>query len=249
MKIILRTILIPLAVSITSAIGPSNLAFGDSADSRAEFSIASKSKGRVVGGTSDGMSCRFKSDDGLIHCIYGHAKSTDWLATTVSAPQFTTIGNNRIGQFQPEVSKSYAYLNTETSTNDGGGGIEHCKLALQFLTTANEIIWIWHDELRFDGSSQYAAIDTNGDNIADKAISGIWNGNLGGSNRWTSANSNENRYSDDERKFAARPIFGKINGLGRRRGCNAAGVEVAEIQRAVGLIGTSADGAGAGLEN
>ena len=238
----LRAIQCLLALSISSTFGLPDVAIGDSAAGRSEFSIPRESKGSVVGSTDDGMTCRYKSDDGLIHCIYGQSKPIDWLASSVTEPEFNSGGNKRFGQFNLEASKSYAFLNAETSTGDGGGGSMHCKLALQFLTAANEIIWIWHDELRFDGSSQYAALDTNGDGIADKAVSGSWNGNMSGSNRWSPASASDNRYSGSEQNFAARPVFGKIDGIGRRRGCSAEGVGIAEVRNTEGRIGTSVDG-------
>ena len=232
----------PIAASIFSTLGLPGLALGDSTTLRAEFSIPLVYKESVVGSAEDGMSCRYKDEDGLIHCVYGHSEFTDWLATSVSEPEFISNGKNRFGQFEPGESNSYAFLNAEISSGDDGGSTMHCKLALQFLTAANEIIWIWHDELRFDGSSQYAALDTNGDGIADKAVSGAWNGNMSGSNRWSPANSSDKKLIGEELEFSARPIFGKIDGAGRRRGCDATGVGIAEVERAEGKIKATVDG-------
>ncbi|MDE0304550.1 MAG: hypothetical protein OXI87_06660 [Albidovulum sp.] len=242
MRAIQSAVLCQMAVSFFSALGFPELAFGDSTSGRAIFSIIRESKSSILGSTNDGMSCRFKDEDGLIHCIYGQSENTDWLASSVTEPEFNSNGNNRFGQFDPSESKSYAFLNAEIASDVGGGRTKHCKLTLQFVTTDNEIIWIWHDELRLDGSGQYAALDTNGDGIADKAVSGSWNGNLSGSSRWSPANATDNTFSDSERKFADRPVFGRINGVGRRRGCDATGVGIAEIQSAEGQIGTSVDG-------
>ncbi|MCY4258900.1 MAG: hypothetical protein OXC91_01370 [Rhodobacteraceae bacterium] len=57
-------------------------------------------------------------------------------------------------------------------------------MALQFVTAKGEIIWIWHDELRYGGQGGHAALDTNGDGLADLAVTGTWNGCLYGVARW-----------------------------------------------------------------
>ena len=242
MREIKYSMFFPLAATIISAFGFSGPALGDSTIERSEFSIPRSPDESIIGGKDDGMSCRYKGNDGLIHCIFGNSKAPEWLAYSVSKPKFNDFGTNRFGQYEFGSAKAYSFLNAETSSAEGGGGTAHCKLTLQFLTTANEIIWIWHDELRFDGSSQYAALDTNGDGIADKAVGGQWNGKMGGSGRWTPASSGDNRYSVDEQVFAARPVFGKAKGAGRPRTCDAEGVGIAEVRQADGQIGISVDG-------
>ena len=231
-----------LSAALLAAAGHPAEARSDSSGGRAGFSIPFAAKGRVVGDVSNGMACRYKGGDGLIHCVYDHAREADLIAGSVSTPAFSAVGGNRFGQFEPEASSRYSFLSAETESEDGILGTMHCKLALQFVTSADEIIWIWHDELRFDGSSQYAALDIDGDGLADRAVAGRWNGGMGGSNRWTPSSGNGASYDEDETSFTARPEFGRVGGVGRRRGCDAEGAGVADVENASGRVAESVGG-------
>ncbi len=149
-----------------------------------------------------------------------------------------------MGHFSPEEGVRYAFLNAEAPTPvSGGAATMYCKLALQFQTSTDEIVWIWHDEFRFDSAGQVAVVDSDGDGYSDLAVAGRWNGNMYGSNRWWTPNPFGSSFTAEERTYPARPAFGRINGIGRNRSCQPASVKVMKLAPVSAKMTHSVDGA------
>ena len=209
-------------------------AVGSSADSTgipATASIEKNRNGSILGDTADGKTCKYKFSDKKVHCVYEDGASEEFLADAIRSPTFSGLGKLNFGNVSVVSTKRYAFLNAETgSTVSGTSAVVYCKLALQFITSSNEIIWIWHDELYFQGGRHVAVMDTDGSGQPDLAVSGSWNGNMYGSNRWWTPSTTSSTYTVAERAYATRPTFGKIKRAGKSRGCKPTNVRVATLK-------------------
>ena len=161
-------------------------AVGSSADSTgipATAPIEKNRNGSILGNTVDGKTCKYKFSDKKVHCVYEDGAGEEFLADAIRGPTFSGLGKLDFGNFSAVSTKRYAFLNAETGSSvQGTDAVVYCKLALQFITSRNEIIWIWHDELYFRGGRHVAVMDTDGSGQPDLAVSGGWNGNMYGSN-------------------------------------------------------------------
>lgn len=208
-----------------------NQAASDSTRLSPNLKAPNRSGASLLGAASDGSACRYKASDGRIHCVY--ATDGDVIALSVGRPEFDTRSGTAHGLFTPLDGARYGFVDPVTATPAGDtvGSVE-CKLALQFRTEADELVWIWHDELRFISGGQAALIDPDGDGHANSFVRGTWTGMVYGSNRWRTPDPHDSRYSASERSFAARPTFGQLDGRGRVRGCRPS-AGIARIEPAV----------------
>ena len=206
---------------------------GDSASNRPVLAVPKTNAGSIVGKTSDGKICRFHASDSKIHCLYDSSSQSEFIAESILTPTFARFGKYDFGYVQVVDGKSYSFLNAEAaSPAEGGVGAVYCRLALQFETDAGEIIWIWHEEIRFEKSRHITLIDANGDGLPDLAVSGQWNGNISGTNRWWTPDSYDGEYSAEERQYPARPTFGKLSSSGKNRACKPEEATVASLSDA-----------------
>ena len=233
-------VLLWTALQVSALLAAAAPASADSTDVPASAQAAKRQDRSILGSASDGRTCKYKSADKKIHCLHGDGSAEEHLVDEIAEPEFTGIGRLDFGRMDASPGTQYVFLDAEASTPvPGRSALVFCKLALQFITARNEIIWIWHDELAVDGGSHLAAIDTDGSGRADLAVSGRWNGTIYGSNRWWTANPNDSAYSAAERTYAARPTFGKIGGKGRDRGCKPGEARVATVVPRSANIGVS----------
>lgn len=229
-KTISPTALLRTVLKASALLAAAVSASADSTDVPASAQTAKRQDHSILGGASDGKTCKYKSADKKIHCLHGDGGAEEHLVDDIMDPEFTGIGRLDFGRVEANPGAHYVFLNAESAAAvPGRSALVFCKLALQFITARNEIIWIWHDELAIDGGGHLAAIDTDGSGHADLAVSGRWNGTIYGSNRWWTANPNDSAYSAAERSYAARPTFGKIGGKGRDRGCKPSDARVATV--------------------
>lgn len=223
-------VLLWIAMQVLALLASAASASADSTDVPASAQAAKRQDDSILGSASDGKTCKYKSADKKIHCLHGDGGTEEHLVDEIVEPEFTGIGRLDFGRMEASPGTPYVFLGAETADAvPGRSALVFCKLALQFITARNEIIWIWHDELAVDGGHHLAAIDTDGSGHADLAVSGRWNGTIYGSNRWWTANPNDSAYSAAERSYAARPTFGKIGGKGRNRGCKPSETRVATV--------------------
>ena len=108
-----------------------------------------------------------------------------------------------------------------------GSDFTICKLSLEFKPKGKPVVWIWFDEIRFDGENHRAFIDSNGDGFIDRTLVGKWNGNLYGSRKWWTPDPLDGVYTAEEREYTNRPGFETING--KLRGCSVEKVKVATL--------------------
>ena len=220
-------------------------ALGDSSTIRSMLDIPKAPQNSIIGQATDDKTCRYKSTDGKIHCTYGSGgNAEEYVADSTSTPSFPAFGSFRMGHVSLEEGARYTFLNAESpSPVSGRVAVRYCRLALQFLTSDDEIVWIWHDELRYDGSGQVAVVDSDGDGYGDLPVTGEWNGNLYGSSRWWTPNPYESSYSAEERAYPPRPTFGRINGAGKSRSCVPDSVKVVKLVPVSTRTGPSVNGA------
>ena len=210
----------------------------DSTGIPATASIEKSRNGSILGDTADGKTCKYKFNDKKVHCVYEDGASEEFLADAIRSPTFSGLGKLDFGNIRATSTKRYAFLNAETGSSvSGTDAVVYCKLALQFITSRNEIIWIWHDELYFQSGRHVAVLDTDGSGQPDLAVSGSWNGNMYGSNRWWTPSTTSSTYTAAERAYATRPTFGKINRAGKSRGCKPGNVRVATLKSLSANIG------------
>ena len=210
----------------------------DSTGIPATASIEKSRNGSILGDTADGKTCKYKFNDKKVHCVYEDGTSEEFLADAISSPTFSGLGKLDFGNISATSTMRYAFLNAETGSSvSGTDAIVYCKVALQFITSRNEIIWIWHDELYFQSGRHVAVLDTDGSGQPDLAVSGSWNGNMYGSNRWWTPSTTSSTYTAAERAYATRPTFGKINWAGKSRGCKPGNVRVATLKSLSANIG------------
>ena len=223
-------VLLWIAMQVLALLASVASASADSTDVPASAQAAKRQDDSILGSASDGKTCKYKSADKKIHCLHGDGGTEEHLVDEIVKPEFTGIGRLDFGRMEASPGTPYVFLGAEIADAvPGRSALVFCKLALQFITARNEIIWIWHDELAIDGGRHLAVIDTDGSGHADLAVSGRWNGTIYGSNRWWTANPNDSAYSAAERSYAARPTFGKIGGKGRDRGCKPSETRVATV--------------------
>ena len=210
----------------------------DSTGIPATASIEKNRNGSILGDTVDGKTCKYKFSDKKVHCVYEDGAGEEFLADAIRGPTFSGLGKLDFGNVSAVSTKRYAFLNAETGSSvQGTDAVVYSKLALQFITSRNEIIWIWHDELYFRGGRHVAVMDTDGSGQPDLAVSGGWNGNMYGSNRWWTPSATSSTYAAAERAYVTRPTFGKINRVGKDRGCKPENVRVATLKSLSANIG------------
>ncbi len=203
---------------------------GDSSSLQQGFTISKRLSHSLLGTVNDMKICRYRSEDGRLHCDVDSSSSatqTLIVAKTLKS-QLRHHGSGSRGQVVVSSGHHYGFSSPETVTlNDSKTAYIHCKLALEFQLSNQDMFWIWHDEIRFNPSSAMAYIDSNGDQLADLAIRGHWTGSFTGVRRWQPIDPANSFYSDAQRKFPSRPSFGEVNGLGRR--CDITNVVVARL--------------------
>ena len=184
-------------------------AIGDSSTPFPEFAISAITAGSIVGKAEDGRVCRYLSDDGKIHCVYGSGPMEEFIAGQIIAPDLPRLGSSTQGTFAVPKGSVTAFLNGEhESRRSGATASTICRLAVWFEADSGQRLWIWHDELRQKNGGHYAHIDSDGDGAADLAISGKWSGGINGSRRWEPDDPNDATYSEELRRYPKRPAFG-----------------------------------------
>ena len=207
---------------------PTLLAGGDSSSMPRSFHVPKRGETSLLGTASDGMFCTYRESDGRIHCQESADGSTEYLVSRLMIPLFRGTRQSTEGQVQVRVGETYGFVSAiaETPDSQGPGAIQ-CKLALELVLGNGSSLWIWYDELRSFSGVQGAAIDSNGDGMADLALTGSWSGKINGTRRWWDSDPYNTGYSDDERSFPDRPEFGTVNGISR--GCRQTGARVAVL--------------------
>ena len=201
----------------------------DSTSIVSNFTISAKSTHSILGDVRNGMTCKYVSTDRKIHCKYSNSAQHEFLADRVLIPTYSRFQPNNPGRIIVSSGSKYAFINPETKKYIGSTQL-FCRLILQFITTNNEYIWLWYDELRFVNGQQMAMIDINADGIAEISVSGHWTGNIFGTNKWLPINPESNSYSLEAQSYPLRPTLGKINNRGRHRGCQPDGSKVALLK-------------------
>ena len=192
----------------------------------------------IVGDVKDGMTCKYISTDSKIHCKYSDTPAEEFLVDRTITPSYSRFQPGKPGKITLSPNAHYAFINPVNISSSGSVN-QHCRVALQFKTSRNEIIWIWHNELRYGSQGEHAVIDTNGDDLADLAVTGKWNGRLFGIMKWQPGSSSST-YSSAEQTYPARPDINAVTGNSRKRGCKPAATKVAQLkslstQNTVGL--------------
>lgn len=180
----------------------------------------------ILGGVENNKLCSYKTIDKKVHCLSSKEGESEYKVTEIRSPTFPRFQSRKIGSISVQNNTIYGFISPVTYKRAGQDTIA-CKLVLEFKPTGNPALWIWHDEIRFDGGNHKAFIDTNGDGFIDSTLVGRWNGNLYGSNKWWSPDPFDGKYSTDEREFTNRPEFGLING--KTRGCDVESAKVATL--------------------
>ena len=201
----------------------------DSTNIVSNFTISARSTHSILGDVRNGMTCKYLSTDRKIHCKYSNSPHQELLADGVLIPTYSRFQPNNPGRINVSNGSTYAFINPETKKYIGSTQL-FCRLILQFITTNNEYIWLWYNELRFVNGQQMAMIDLNADGIAEISVSGQWTGKIFGTNKWQPINPASNSYSSEEQTYPLRPTLGKISNQGRYRGCKPNGSKVALLK-------------------
>ena len=180
----------------------------------------------LLGTAENNKLCSYKTLDKKIHCQSNQKGASEYKVTAIRSPVFPRFQPRRTGTISVVNNTRYGFI-APLSYNKVGHDTIVCKLALNFKPTGKAAVWIWFDEIRFDGSNHRAFVDTNGDGLIDSTLVGKWNGNLYGSNRWWTPDPFDGRYSSTLREFTNRPEFGTVGG--KVRGCSVENVKVATL--------------------
>lgn len=219
---------------------------GDSSDLSGGFSIVKRADGSILGDASNRKLCRFHSEDNRIHCNSENPRSvnaapTEFLAVSNIRPRFANFGSNTSALLSISRNARYAFANPEsTELINGGTAFAHCKLALQFQLANRDTFWIWHDEIRFNGSRTAAFVDSDGDGQADFAARGSWTGRVNGTRRWESVDPRSRRYTAAQMRFPTRPNFGSTSGL--RRNCRVSEVVIVKLASDMPILADNVTG-------
>ncbi len=211
-----------VAATLLGAMAPVSVGAVDASYTRGSFLVLKSPSSSVIGRAKDGMTCHYTGSTSKIDCVYS-AQGQDYIVSSALTPTFSRFGAIRFGRVVVSQIGHYAFANGESSrASTAGSGLEYCRLALQFVTAASEIIWIWHDELHYSNGKQIARIDSNRDSHADLAVSGYWNGTVYGTKRWWTPDPTSSAYAADERSYPDRPEFTTRTTGGKQRGCKPA---------------------------
>ncbi|MCY4541722.1 MAG: hypothetical protein OXB95_04895 [Rhodobacteraceae bacterium] len=207
------------ATCVLASVAPDDSRAVDSTYSRPDFDAPKTSDSSVLGRASDGMTCQYAGSTGKIDCLYSMG-GEEYIVDSVSRPTYSRFGSFPFGRMSKVSGGRLGFANGESQGNArGGSGLVFCRLALQFRTADNELVWIWHDELRHVDGKQLALIDTNGDRHPDLAVNGEWNGVVHGSSRWWTPDPTSSAYASDERSYTVRPEFHAKTSRDRSRSC------------------------------
>lgn len=220
----LRTLLVIAVVMIATC----QMLAGDSTSLVSGLPATKRAERSIVGDVKNGMTCKYVSSDSKIHCKYSDGPEQEYLVDSVLSPAYSRFQRNKPGKITKTAGSIYAFIDP-VHTSSSGSVVEKCRLALQFRTTQGEIIWIWHDELRYGDQGEYAAIDTNGDDHADIAVTGTWNGRLFGIRKWQPGSSVAS-YSQAELEYPSRPEITEVTSNNRSRGCKPVSARVAVLK-------------------
>lgn len=180
----------------------------------------------ILGNVENNKLCKFKSIDSKIHCQSNQGGIVEYRVDETIYPILPRFQSRKIGNIIVENDKIYGFT-SPISHQWESQDTSVCKLALEFVETGQHAIWIWYDEIRFDGAEHRAHIDTDGDGFIDRILTGNWNGNLYGSKKWWTPDPFDGKYTTEEREYTHRPVFERING--RVRGCGIANVKVVSL--------------------
>ena len=180
----------------------------------------------ILGNVENNKFCKFKSIDSKIHCQSKQGGIVEYRVDETIYPIFPRFQSRRIGNIIVENDKIYGFT-SPISRQRESQDTSVCKLALEFVETGQNAVWIWYDEIRFGGAVHRAHIDTDGDGFIDRILTGNWNGNLYGSKKWWTPNPFDGKYTVGEREYTTRPEFNRING--KVRGCDIANVKVVSL--------------------
>ena len=180
----------------------------------------------ILGSAENNKLCSYKSNDKKIHCLSNLEDKKEYKVSAIRSPTFPRFQARKIGSINVQNNSMYGFISPITYKRVGQDTIA-CKLALAFKQTGMAVVWIWFDEIRFDGRNHRAFLDTNGDSLIDRTLVGQWNGNLYGSKKWWTPDPFDGKYSTEEREFTNRPEFGTFKG--KARGCGVESVKVATL--------------------
>ena len=177
----------------------------------------------ILGNVENNKLCKFKSIDSKIHCQSNQGGIVEYKVDQLINPSFPRFQSRKIGNILVENGKIYGFI-LPISHQKEGQDTSICKLALEFVETGKPSVWIWFDEIRFDGQLHRAFIDTNGDGFIDRTLEGKWNGKLYGSKKWWTPDPFDGKYTTLQRQYTNRPEFTQIRG--KVRGCDIDNVKV-----------------------
>ncbi len=200
----------------------------DSTGLAGDLEAAKRSAASIVGTVRDGMTCKYLDADRRIHCTFGDSPEQEYLVEKILVPAYSRFQSRRPGRITITNGTRYAFVNPVSATRSGPA-TRLCRLALQFITGNNEIIWIWHDELRSRAGGTHAVLDTDGDGLADLAVRGAWNGRLHGVARWQPEGASGTLPQAD-RVYPVRPDITAVSRAMGPRGCKPALARVAVMQ-------------------
>jgi len=216
-----------IAVIIILA-GSGGVIAGDSTRLAGDLEATKRPDPSIVGTVRDGMTCKYLNTDRKIHCTFSDSPRQEYLVEKTIQPAYSRFQPNKPGKITITNGARYAFVNPVSETRSGTT-TRMCKLALQFITGKNEIIWIWHDEFRYGTGGTHAALDTNGDGLADLAVKGAWNGRLHGVARWQ-PNGASGTLSQADSEYPARPDITAVSNAMGQRGCKPALARVAVMK-------------------
>ena len=180
----------------------------------------------ILGRTENNKLCSYKSVDKKVHCISNLEGQKEYKVAGIVTPSFPRFQAQRIGSIVVQKNTVYGFISPIKYKKEGSKTIV-CKLALEFEQNGKPVVWVWYDEIRFEGAIHKALIDDNGDGFIDRILEGRWNGKLYGSKKWWTPNPFDGSYTNDERSYTHRPQFGNVNG--QSRGCDVESVKVAQL--------------------
>ncbi len=214
--------LILIAITQASAVA------SDSTELPEFTAVGKRPSSSILGQVEDTKTCTYKALDRRIHCLKGEKDDTDYLAGSVLKPAFPRFQPLQTGFVTIDSSQTYGFVNPETMQSSGGETTV-CKLALKMAISESEYVWVWFDEIRFEGLRHHALIDDNGNGFYDRKVSGLWTGEVSGSRKWWTSDPFDGRYSEALRTYTIRPEFGRQGG--RSRACLPSDTRVVTLLR------------------
>ncbi len=180
----------------------------------------------ILGSVENNKLCSYKSIDSKVHCQSSQEGGKEFMVTQIRSPTFPRFQSPKIGNITIQNNTVYGFISPLVYKKEGSD-FTICKLSLEFKPKGKPVVWIWFDEIRFDGENHRAFIDSNGDGFIDRTLVGKWNGNLYGSRKWWTPDPLDGVYTAEEREYTNRPGFETING--KLRGCSVEKVKVATL--------------------